>query len=175
MNDAPAEQTSFAVDWPPDGVFIKKPVEIPSGALDVIADSLARGTVNCLKHHNISPERLPLSWFAGSEIHLDGPEEVDLIVQPNLPKIAAHEVPLGEGAGCLLGANIGPFWVIRKNSSGRYSLLLATYALGLKILDSRANYYRDIEAVAATANTTGTTVYKMAVAQYQVAAARTEP
>ena len=175
VKDAQGEQTSFGADWEPNETFIEKPVEIPSGALQVITDSLARGTLNCLNAHKVSPDRLPLPWFAGSEIHLDGPDEIDLIVQPNLPKIDGHEVPFDEGAGCLLGANVGPFWVIRKNPSGRYSLLLETCALGLKVLDSRTNFYRDIQTGASTAITTTMIVYKMAVAQYQIAEKKTEP
>jgi len=175
VKNARAEQTSFGIDWLPDEAFMEKPVEIPSGAMRVITDSLPRGTINCLSLHKISPEQIPLSWFAGSEIHLDGPGEVDFIVQPDIPKIVAREVPLNEGAGCLLGANIGPFWVIRKNPSGRYSLLLATYALGLQVLDSRTNSYRDIQTGASTATTATRIIYKMAVAQYEVVDKKTDP
>jgi len=173
--DAPAEQTTFGADWGPGQVFMGKPIEIPVGALQVVKDTLHRGAINCLNGYNIAPELIPASWFAASEIHLDGPKEVDLIVQPNLPKIVAHEAPLDKAAGCLLGANVGPFWVIRRNPSGRYGLLLETYALGLEVLDSRTNFYRDIKTVASTATTTTTIVYKMAVAQYQVAEKKTEP
>ena len=98
----------------------------------------------------------------------------NLIVQPNLPKIGTDELPHHQAFGCVLGANVGPFWVLR-NTNGRYGLLLATYALGLEILDSRSNFYRDIQATAATAGTLTTVVYKMSVAQYQVAEKKTEP
>jgi len=83
----------------------------------------------------MTPEQVPALWFAASEIHLAGPEEVDPhCCSLNLPKIASHELPsdTAEAANCLLGANVGRFWVIRKNPSGRYSLLLATVALGLE-------------------------------------------
>jgi hypothetical protein len=173
--DAPPEQTTFGADWGPGQVFMGKPIEIPVSALQVVKDTLQRGAINCLNGHNIAPELIPASWFAASEIYLDGPEEVDLIVQPNLPKIVAHEVPLDKAAGCLLGANVGPFWVIRRNPSGRYGLLLETYALGLEVRDSRTNFYRDIQTVVSTATTTTTIVYKMAVAQYQIAEKKTEP
>jgi hypothetical protein len=172
--DVPLEQTTFGADLGPGDGFMGKPVEIPAGALQVVKDTLHRGAVNCLNGHNISPEMAPASWFAASVIHLDGQDELDLIVQPNLPKIVAHEVPLDDAAGCLLGANVGPFWVIRKNPSGRYGLLLETYALGLTVLDSRTNFYRDIQTVASTATTSTTITYKMAVAQYQIAEKETE-
>lgn len=167
------EQTSFGAD----SGFLSKPLDIPFGALQIVSDALHRGTVACLKGHGITPEQVPGSWFAASEIHLAGPEEVDLVVQPNLPKMAAHEIPpdSAEAAGCLLGANVGPFWVIRKNPSGRYSLLLATSVLSLEVLDSKANFYRDIQTVACTAVTCTTVLYKMSVAQYQIAEKKTEP
>jgi hypothetical protein len=41
-------------------------------------------------------------------------------------------------------------------------------------LDSRSNFYHDIQATAATAGTLTTVLYKMSVAQYQVAE-KTEP
>jgi hypothetical protein len=168
-----AEQTNFSADQPPGPEFIRKPVEVPAAALQVLRDTLARGPLNCLKHNGITPDDVPATWFVASEIHLDGPEEVDLIVQPNLPKIMTNELPHHEAAGCLLGANIGPFWVLR-NTSGRYGLLLETYALGLEVLDSRTNFYRDIQTAAATAVAATTVVYKMAVAQYQIAEKKTE-
>lgn len=172
--DDQPEQTSFRADPPPGIEFIRRPVEVPTAALQVLTDSLDRGTLNCLKHHGITPETVPASWFVASEIHLDGPEEVDLIVQPNLSKIGTNELPHNEAFGCLLGSNVGPFWVLR-NISGRYGLLLATYALGLQVLDSRSNFYRDIQTEAATAVTRTTILYKMAIAQYQIAEKKTEP
>jgi hypothetical protein len=170
------EQTSFGADWGDD--FISKPVEIPLGALQVVRDTLSlRPEAGCLERKGMTPEKIPALWFAASEIHLAGPDEVDLIVQPNFPKIVSHELPSDtvEAASCLLGANVGRFWVIKKNPSGRYSLLLATVALGLEVLDSRSNFYRNIQTAASTAGTTTTVLYKMSVAQYQVAEKKTEP
>jgi hypothetical protein len=167
------EQTVFGADPLPQQ-FIRKPVQVPPAALQVLRDSLGRGAVNCLKSNGITADDVPALWFVASEIHLDGPEEVDLIVQPNLPKIRTDELPHHEASGCLLGANVGPFWVLR-NTSGRYGLLLETYALSLEVLNSRSNFYRDIQAEGATAGTLTTILYKMAVAQYQVAEKKTEP
>jgi hypothetical protein len=167
------EQTVFGAD-PPPGEFIRKPVQVPPAALQVLRDSLGRGTINCLKHNGVSADDVPALWFVASEIHLDGPEEIELIVQPNLPKIGTDELPHHQAFGCVLGANVGPFWVLG-NINGRYGLLLATYALGLEVLDSRSNFYRDIQATAATAGTLTTVLYKMSVAQYQVAEKKSEP
>lgn len=103
---------------------------------------------------------------------MDGPEEIDLIVRPDVFKLGTRKLP--EAASCLLGANVIPFWVLR-NIDGRYLLLLETYALELDVLDSRTNYYRDIQTVSSTAVVRTTLVYKMAVAQYQLADKKTEP
>jgi hypothetical protein len=166
------EQTVFGAD-PPPGQFMQRPIQVPPAALQVLRDSLGRGANNCLTHNGVTADDIPASWFVASEIHLDGPEEVDLIVQPNLPKIGTDELPHHEAFGCVLGANVGPFWVLR-NISGRYGLLLATYALSLEVLDSRSNFYRDIQATAATAATHTTVLYKMSVAQYLFAEKKAE-
>jgi hypothetical protein len=92
------EQTVFGADPQPQG-FIRKPVQVPPAALQVLRDSLGRGAVNCLKHNGITADDVPASWFVASEIHLDGPEEIDLIVQPNLPKIGTDELPHHEAFG----------------------------------------------------------------------------
>lgn len=162
------EQTRFGAE---EGV--RKPVEIPAGALQVLRDTLSRGPLNCIKGKGTTSEQVPASWFAASEIHLEGQEETDLIVLPNVLKIAAHELP--PAAGCLLGANVGPFWVLRRNTSGRYGLLLETYAQGLDVLDSRTNFYRDIQTGTATPAARTTALYKMDVPQYQIAEKKTEP
>src|ERR1700733_13744267 len=44
-----------------------------------------------------APEELPAEWLVASEIHLDGPNEIDLVV-------------IGTG-GELRGAHVVPFWV----------------------------------------------------------------
>jgi hypothetical protein len=168
-----SEQTKFAPDaWRPGRQFVENPVEVPAGALQVLRDTLSRGPLNCIKGHGTTPDQVPASWFVGSVIHLDGPEEVDLIVQPNIPKMIARELPLA--ASCLLGANVSPFWVLR-SIGGRYSLLLETYVLTLGVLDSRTNAYRDIQTISSTAVTRTTFLYKMDVAQYQLAEKKTGP
>lgn len=169
QRDQQREQTTFGVEW--EKGDIRKPVEVPDAALQVLRDTLSRGPLNCIKGKGTTPEQVPASWFVASEIHLDGPDEVDLIVVPNGPRM--RELP--PAASCLLGANVGPFWVLRKNKSGRYGLLLETYALGLEVLDSRANFYRNIQTVSSTAVTRTTLLFKMDVAQYQLAEKKTEP
>jgi len=169
-----SEQTIFGSDAGSPEEFTRKPVEVPTAALQAIRDSFVRGDLNCLKHFGTTPDEVPASWFVASEIHLGGPDETDLIVRPNVLRIARHELPLHEASGCMLGANVIPFWVLR-NIRGRYALLLETHALGLEVLDSRSNFYRDIRATAATAGTHTTVLYKMSDAQYQFAERKTEP
>jgi hypothetical protein len=140
----------------------------------VIRDSFVRGDLNCLKHFGTTPDEVPASWIVASEIHLDGPDEIDLIVRPNVLRIGAPDLPLREASVCTLGANVIPFWVLR-DIKGRYGLLLETHALVLEVLDSRTNFYRDIQTVAATAVTHTTVLYKMSDAQYLFAERKTEP
>ena len=169
-----SEQTIYGSDAGSPEEFTRKPVEVPEAALQVIRDSFVRGTLNCLEHFGTTPDEVPASWFVASEIHLDGPEEIDLIVRPNVLRLAADDLPLREASVCMLGANVIPFWVLR-SIRGRYALLLETHALRLEVLDSRSNFYRDIQATAATAATHTTVLYKMSDAQYQVAERKTEP
>ena len=63
-----------------------------------------------------------------------------------------------------LNVELDPTMVIRK-----------LWSVCMEVLDSRTNFYRDIQTVASTATTTTSIVYKMAVAQYQVAERKTEP
>ena len=165
-----SEQTIFGSDAGSPEEFTRKPVEVPAAALQVIRDSFVGGDLNCLKHFGATPDEVPASWFVASEIHLDGPDEIDLIVRPNALRIAAPDLPLREASVCMLGANVIPFWVLR-NIRGRYGLLLETHALELEVLDSRSNFYRDIQTTAAHT----TVLYKMSDAQYQFAERKTEP
>jgi hypothetical protein len=169
-NNQQSEQTGFNSDEVPGQVYVKKPVRIPDGALAVLRDTLSRGTANCIQDtEGLTPEQVPASWFVGSEIHLDGPEEVDLVV---LPARMTSESPSPNR--CLYSAHGGPFWLLR-NINRKYELLLETYADGLGILDSRTNFYRDIQTWSTTVRTTTTLLYKMDVGQYQLAEKKTEP
>ncbi len=77
----------------------------------VLTDFLGRGTMNCLKNMaKLTPDRVPAALFVGSEIHLDGPNEVDLIVQPNNDRRDL-------GSGCLRGAHVVPVLGIEKRQA----------------------------------------------------------
>lgn len=159
-NQAP-EQTIFDAEPSSGEMLVKHPTEVPDSALQVLRDGLTGGTFNCLKSRGVTPDQAPASWFLASEIHLNGPNEIDLIVVPNAPKIADPTNP----GGCMLPAHGGLFWVLGPGiASGRYELLLATYGLRLEVLDSRANRYRDIQV--GEGNTT--LLYKFTLQQYQL-------
>ena len=163
-----AEQTVFAAEALPGEALIKKPANIPDGALQILRDTLHRGTINCIKNVNgMTPDQIPASWFVASEIHLDGPDQADLIVQPN------DSLPSPYPNRCLFGAHVVPFWVLG-NTNGRYGLRLETVADGLKVLDSRTNWFRDIQTYSATIAARTTLLYKVSVYQYQLAEKKTE-
>jgi hypothetical protein len=159
--DQEPEQTTFGSEAAPGEALIKKPVEIPDGTLQFLRDTLGRGTVNCIKNVNgLTPEQVPASWFVASRIHLDGPNEADLIVRPK---------DLGERPSrnrCLFGAHAVPFWVLR-NRDGKYDLLLQTGGDGLQVLDSRTKGYRDIKALGLTAVSITFLTYQFDGEKYQ--------
>jgi hypothetical protein len=167
------EQTSFDAEPVPGEAFVKRPVVIPDSALQVLRDSLDPDRLHCIREMGTAPEQVPASWFVASEIHLNGPNEVDLIVLPNVPRIEGDKFPATNAGGCLLGAHGGGlFWVLRPGvATGTYALLLVTNGDGLKVLTSRTNGYRDIQTG------TGRTglLYKFTALQYQLAEKRTEP
>lgn len=156
------EQTVFDAEADTSELLVKRPVEIPDSALQVLRDTLTGGTRNCLTTMGTTPAQAPASWFLASEIHLNGPNEIDLVVVPNAPKIADPKNP----GGCLLPANGGRFWVLGPGiASGRYGLFLATGGLRLQVLSSRTNHYRDIQIGGVRA----ALLYKFTIQQYQLA------
>jgi hypothetical protein len=159
-NSLDPEQTRFDAEPDSGEIQVNRPVEIPDSALQVLRDTLTGGTLNCLKSRGTTPEQAPASWFLASAVHLNGPNEIDLVVVPNVPNIAKPKNP----GGCLLPANGGPFWVLGPGAaSGRYGLFLATYAGRLDVLSSRTNGYRDIR----TGYRSTVILYKFTVQQYQ--------
>ncbi len=167
-NDREPEQTIFDAEPDSGGMLVKRPVEIPDSALQVLRDTLTGGIFNCLRARGTTPAQAPASWFQASAVHLNGPTEVDLIVLPNVLDIAKPTNP----GGCLLPAHCGPFWVLGPGiASGRYGLLLATYGLRLEVLNSRTNRYRDIQIGSART----TALYKFTVQQYHLAEKKTDP
>src|SRR5689334_22428504 len=129
QRNARNEQRRFGVE-----VEVKRPAPIPDEVLRSLrTDARTHG---CLEDGQ-DPHVIDASWFVASVIHLGANNVDDLIVMPK--------------NACLLGANIGPFWIYRKTSTG-FELVLVTDALGLEILPTRTKGLRDIRASSATAN-----------------------
>jgi hypothetical protein len=171
-NDQKHEQTVFDAEPDPDVMHISKPVEIPESALEVLRDTITGGSANCLKSRGVTPGQASASWFLASAVHLNGPDEVDLVVLLNEPAIAYPKNP----GGCLLPANGNYFWVLGPGrASGKYRLLLETYGHRLEVLNSRTNRYRDIQAGYASTAGSGASLYKFMLSQYQLAEKKTEP
>ena len=160
--DRRPEQMTFASEAAPGEGPVKKPVEIPHGALQVLRSNLSSSTINCNKSNGgLTPEEVPESWLVASEIHLHGADEADLLVQPK----DLHQRPAPNR--CLFGTHAVPFWVLG-NTTGGYKLLLKTFADALVILDSRTNGYRDILVVSLTAATATNLRFTFDGSQYQL-------
>jgi hypothetical protein len=141
--------------------IVKQPAAIPGGALDALRDNLDGGTVNCLNSMGTTPEQASPSWFQDSAIHLNGPNEIDLVVFPYVPNPSPTNP-----AGCMLPANFGLAWVLGPGTAaGRYRLLLATGGLRLEVLNSRTDGYRDI----LVGQMGRQVLYKFTWQQYQIA------
>lgn len=130
---------------------VSHPVPIPDVVLAALkTDSEVRAS-RCVDEVQPSPA-ISASWFEGSQIHLDGPGEIDLLVKAK--------------NGCLLGANIGPFWIFRKTQLG-YELVLNVSALGLELLPSRTKGHKDVSAGAAAGGEAVTVIYKFNGRRYK--------
>lgn len=148
----PLEQAVFGLENE-----VNRPVNVPEGALQILRTDTE--VLRCLKQ-NQTPNHVSASWFVASEIHLNGPEGIDLVVQPKNT--------------CLFGANIGPFWVFRNTPQG-YRMVLTTRALGLEVLRSRTKGYRNIRGVRATATNTVSVLFRFDGHKYRPRNSKVEP
>ena len=82
------EQSAFGYD---DPVPVQRPVELSRAALDGLSND--KRVASCLKRNNLNPQELPANGFTASVVHLDGPEERDLVVLPGGP---LPDTPPGE-------------------------------------------------------------------------------
>ena len=102
-------------------------------------------------------------WFKASAIDLNADGRLDLVVQ------LSDSAPL-----CLMGANIGPFWVLQRLGHG-YRKILRTHMLGISILRMKSQGFRDIEASQATAVDILTTIYRFNGTTYQPHGSKRRP
>jgi hypothetical protein len=125
----PAEQTQFSAEE----AGVHNPVPLPDDVLAILKED--EGVRNMLESDNIPADKIPLSWFSASVVHLRAPEEKDLVVE------AQDE---------LRGANTNRFWIFRPTARG-YELILDTMGHDLVVKKKRSKGYRDIELLAVIA------------------------
>jgi hypothetical protein len=147
------EQTSFDAD---PSSQITRTVSLPDSVLQILAQDSE--VVACMKENPIPSEASLASWFVASEIHLDGPDEVDLVVLP---------VAQGNRLMCFHSVEgIGWFWVFRQVGA-HYELALKTAGLGLIIRDARHRGYRDIQSGLAFGMHSSQTTYRFENGKYR--------
>ncbi|HYG99446.1 MAG TPA: MCE family protein [Terriglobales bacterium] len=141
------QQTSFTLEQK-----VSNPESLPQVVLRVLrADKWNQETFQrCAKR---TTRTIPSSWFEASKVSTDEGSSL-LVVKP------AH--------GCLLGANIGPFWVFLHDDSG-YRLVFRENALQLRFLNARTNGYPDIRLSAATARQVRSVIFRFREGRYQPA------
>ncbi|HKF20966.1 MAG TPA: hypothetical protein VKE93_05325 [Candidatus Angelobacter sp.] len=149
----PSEQTHFSAEV--EGV--DKPVTLPQDVVAILGkDEMVR---NALENENVPAEKMPLSWFSASAIHLSNSGKVDLVVAGNPP---------------LAGANVTTFWVFRATPHG-YELVLNAPAHDLAVMNTRSRGYRDIELISMTAVQMSSVLCRFDGARYTKYKARSEP
>jgi len=146
------QQTSFGAEQ-----VVQHPTPIPSTVL-VILQADARNQT-CLQSGE-SQKAIPASWFVASHIWLQNNGDPDLIVVPN--------------NACLNGANLLPFWILRRRGRG-YALVLRADGLVLDILNTRTRKYRDIRLTSLSANMKYISLYKFNGSVYEKSRAFTKP
>jgi len=131
-----SEQTGFNSEQ--EILPVQRPVTLPKEALPALAEEA--GVASCLENEQMARADLPASWFVGSAIHLSGPNELDLIVLPNL-NLETIQGP--RPVGCFIGANTGWFWVLRRTKAG-YRLVATIGAHHIAVSRHRTKGLRDI-------------------------------
>ncbi len=121
------------------GPVVKHPVTLSDAELAALAnDEMMKQELD----QDPPITKLTRRGLEASVVHLSGADERDLVV-------------VGTG-GPFIGANIGPFWVIRDLPAGP-RVVFSTRALAMEIQKTSFGGLRNIEAFAATAEE-GTTV-----------------
>jgi hypothetical protein len=163
------EQARFNMDT--EFTPVRHPARISKAALSVLMkDQLIR---SCLQYDGIPDQELPENWFLASQIHLNGPKEVDLVVLPSgrLPDTPGDEASPN---ACLLGARTGGFWILRSTPSG-YELVLSQMAVGLDILNSRTHGFRDVRLYTTSLSTTLIQDFRFDGKRYRLFRAHSRP
>jgi hypothetical protein len=167
--ETPREQFGFNYEFEIDP--IQRPVKPSAAALQTLSkDKLV---ASCLRIAGLRPEELPGNWFVASEIHLTHLDELDLIVLPGgrLPDTPAGEISRN---ACLVGANTGGFWVLRKTPIG-FELVLSEMAHNLEILKTRSHGFRDIRLYTISLRSTTIQDFKFDGKQYRLSGTQSRP
>lgn len=138
--------------------LVRHPVPLPQAVLKILRDDGEVRSSRCVSEDD-QGHAISTSWFEASQIHLDGPDEVDLLVKAK--------------DGCLFGANIGPFWIFRNTSQG-YKLVLTVSALSVDILRNKTNGLRDVSAGAVAGGQAVSVSFKFDGQKYKQSATKTE-
>ena len=153
------EQRDFSMEQE----IIAKPVDLPENALRSLTND--EDVSSCLADRNLPPTQPPRMWFAGSEIHLAGPDESDLIVLPAFLKALEPMHPPPNS--CFIGAYTSRFWVLR--TSGKdYELVLAVDAHDLRVLRTKWRGYAEIETSISTLHGRTTRIYRFDGKSYKL-------
>jgi hypothetical protein len=136
---------------------VHRPADIPQDAWKILQkDSYVQ---NVLDYENLTAEQLPRSWFLASAVHLDGPQENDLLVIAN---------------NKLMGANVTTFWLFMQTPNG-VKLVLTAPAHDLFIKSSRSHGHRDIKMVGMTAIRIMSVTFRYDGNHYQKSSSSDEP
>jgi hypothetical protein len=144
-SEAAAEQRFFNIE---DAVQHR--VELSDAELSVLAnDDLMRTEL----HQDPAMPKPTQDGLEAGEVHLCRSGERDLVV-------------IGYGAQ-FVGANVGPFWIIRDLKTGPV-VVLSEITLGLVIETKRSNKCFNVEAIAATAAEPATKEFRFSGEKYIV-------
>jgi hypothetical protein len=148
------EQTTFYAD--PSEPLVR-PIPVPDAVLQILARDAA--VVACMKDNPMPRGRSLSAWFMASEVHLNGSDRADIVVLP----VGTQ----GESYMCFRSVEgIEWFWVFR-HIGGRYELVLKTAGLGLSVLDTRHNGYRDIRSDGQVGKWSTTTTFRLGDGHYR--------
>jgi hypothetical protein len=115
----PIEQSAFSLELP-----FERTVKIPDSVLDVLENDSHVLSAPC--HGDLSS-----STLEAAEVHLIKNSEPAMLIK---------------GKGCLLGANMGPFWIFRSAGDNKFQEILSVDALVIKVCTDESKGYRNISA-----------------------------
>ena len=114
----------------------KRTMRVPASVLQTLRkDDTVKA---CLSDNKPTLDHPFASWFTGSVVHLDGPEERDLVVVPS-PRVHQPNIMCFHSV-----EGIGWFWFFRRTGT-RYQLVLKAGGNGFSIEANKSNGYRDIK------------------------------